>query len=102
MDLSRLLLTCHLWGTASLSQLLAMHGRIYSLALVRHQMITAMIAGILASCVFAGATSSIRQTNSTITTALLGTATELALGSFAMLALRNPEHWAHSWTGGPS
>lgn len=50
MDLSKLLQICHLWGTASQGQLFTVHGRIGSLALVHRQMITTMIAGILASC----------------------------------------------------
>lgn len=49
MDLSKLLQICHLWGTASQGQLFTVHGRIGSLALVHRQMITTMIAGILAS-----------------------------------------------------
>ncbi|PKK36585.1 hypothetical protein CI102_15289 [Trichoderma harzianum] len=49
MDVSKLLQICHLWGTASQGQLFTVHGRIGSLALVHRQMITTMIAGILAS-----------------------------------------------------
>ncbi|UKZ65209.1 uncharacterized protein TrAtP1_006404 [Trichoderma atroviride] len=74
---------------STLSQLLAVHGRISSSALVHRQMITAMFAGILASS--APLLMPARSTVAFETPALLGIARQLcALGSFTMLTIAQP------------
>ncbi|KAL7943124.1 hypothetical protein V8C42DRAFT_329773 [Trichoderma barbatum] len=93
MDLSRLLQICHLWGTACLGQLFTVHGRICSLALVHRQMITAMIAGILASVSLVPAP--IHDT----TLPPYCESTEQRGRLFVMLAVCNPGDWASTGHG---
>lgn len=94
MDLSRLLQICHLWGTASLGQLFTVHGRICNSALVYRQMITAMIAGILASVLLAPARSIMQYYRPAGNREREG-------ALFVMLALRSLDDWASMGRGVP-